>query len=150
MEILRKTFNKDSKIKISKLENEQNLQNKNSKTINQNSNTAAESFNKDLSIKKENNLNKNYYKMQNLENKDLQGNNDSFNNSNLDDEFNKDLENLKKFSKLKNSLNSQNLEEKNKYLLNELKNSNNFKEDKETKNLKELSRLFGDPKVEEN
>lgn len=150
MEILRKTFNKDSRIRISKLENEQNLQNKNSKTINQSYNTAVESFNKDLSIKKEDNLNKNYYKTQNLENKDLQGNNDSFNNSNLDDEFNKDLENLKKFSKLKNSLNSQNLEEKNKSLLNELKNSNNFKEDKETKNLKELSRLFGDPKVEEN
>ncbi|MCR8684951.1 DNA polymerase III subunit gamma/tau [Campylobacter ureolyticus] len=150
MEILRKTFNKDSRIKISKLENEQNLQNKDSKTINQNSNTAAESFNKDLSIKKEDNLNKNYYKTQNLENKDLQRNNDSFNNSNLDDEFNKDLANLKKFSKLKNSLNSQNLEEKNKSLLNELKNSNNFKEDKETKNLKELTRLFGDPKVEEN
>lgn len=150
MEILRKTFNKDSRIKISKLENEQNLQNKNSKTINQNSNTAVESFNKDLSIKKEDNLNKNYYKTQNLENKDLQGNNDSFNNSDLDDEFNKDLENLKKFSKLKNSLNSQNLEEKNKSLLNELKNSNNFKESEETKNLKELTRLFGDPKVEEN
>lgn len=153
MEILRKTFNKDSKIKISKLENEQNLQNKNSKTINQSYNTnktAIENISKDLSIEKENNLNKDYYKIQDLENKDLQGNNGSFNNSNLDDEFNKDLENLKKFSKLKNSLNSQNLEEKNKYLLNELKNSNNFKEDKETKNLKELSRLFGDPKVEEN
>lgn len=150
MEILRKTFNKDSKIKISKLENEQNLQNKNSKTINQNSNTAAESFNKDLSIKKEDNLNKNYYKTQDLEDKDLQINDDSLSNSDLDDEFNKDLENLKKFSKLKNSLNSQNLEEKNKSLLNELKNSNNFKESKETKNLKELTRLFGDPKVEEN
>ncbi len=132
MEILRKTFNEDSKIKISKLENEQNLQNKNS-------NTAAESFNKNLSIKKEDNLNK-----------DLQGNDDSLNNSDFDDEFNKDLANLKKFSKLKNSLNSQNLEEKNKFLLNELKNSNNFKESKETKNLKELTRLFGDPKVEEN
>lgn len=150
MEILRKTFNKDSKIKISKLENEQNLQNKNSKTINKNSNTVAESFNKNLSIKKEDNLNKNYYKTQNLENKDLQGNNDSFNSSNLDDEFNKDFANLKKFSGLKNSLNHQNLEEKNKYLLNEIKKSNNFKEDKETKNLKELTRLFGDPKVEEN
>lgn len=132
MEILRKTFNKDSKIKISKLENEQNLQNKNS-------NTATESFNKNLSIKKEDNLNK-----------DLQENDDSLNNSDFDDEFNKDLANLKKFSGLKNSLNSQNLEEKNKSLLNELKNSNNFKEDKETKNLKELTRLFGDPKVEEN
>ena len=139
MEILRKTFNKDSKIKISKLENEQNLQNKNSKTINKNSNTATESFNKNLSIKKEDNLNK-----------DLQENDDSLNNSDFDDEFSKDLENLKKFSGLKNSLNTQNLEEKNKYLLNELKNSNNFKEDKETKNLKELTRLFGDPKVEEN
>ena len=132
MEILRKTFNKDSKIKISKLENEQNLQNKNS-------NTDTGSLNKDLSIKKEDNLNK-----------DLQRNDDSLNNSDFDDEFNKDLANLKKFSKLKNSLNSQNLEEKNKSLLNELKNSNNFKEDKETKNLKELTRLFGDPKVEEN
>lgn len=132
MEILRKTFNENSKIKISKLENEQNLQNKNS-------NTAAESFNKNLSIKKEDNLNK-----------DLQENDDNLNNSDFDDEFNKDLANLKKFSKLKNSLNSQNLEEKNKSLLNELKNSNNFKEDKETKNLKELTRLFGDPKVEEN
>lgn len=132
MEILRKTFNKDSKIKISKLENEQNLQNKNS-------NTATESFNKNLSIKKEDNLNK-----------DLQENDDSLNNSDFDDEFNKDLANLKKFSGLKNSLNSQNLEEKNKFLLNELKNSNNFKESKETKNLKELTRLFGDPKVEEN
>ncbi|VYS85864.1 DNA polymerase III subunit gamma/tau [Campylobacter ureolyticus] len=139
MEILRKTFNKDSKIKISKLENEQNLQNENSNTVNQNSNTAAESFNKNLSIKKEDNLNK-----------DLQGNDDSLNNSDFDDEFNKDLANLKKFSKLKNSLNSQNLEEKNKSLLNELKNSNNFKESEETKNLKELTRLFGDPKVEEN
>lgn len=136
MEILRKTFNKDSKIKISKLEN---LQNKKSETINKNSNTATESFNKNLSIKKEDNLNK-----------DLQGNDDSLNNSDFDDEFNKDFVNLKKFSKLKNSLNSQNLEEKNKSLLNELKNSNNFKEDKETKNLKELTRLFGDPKVEEN
>ncbi|MDU5325776.1 DNA polymerase III subunit gamma/tau [Campylobacter ureolyticus] len=139
MEILRKTFNKDSKIKISKLENEQNLQNKNSKIINKNSNTATESFNKNLSIKKEDNLNK-----------DLQENDDSLNNSDFDDEFNKDLANLKKFSGLKNSLNTQNLEEKNKSLLNELKKSNNFKEDKETKNLKELSRLFGDPKVEEN
>ena len=132
MEILRKTFNENSKIKISKLENEQNLQNKNS-------NTDTGSLNKDLSIKKEDNLNK-----------DLQGNDDNLNNSDFDDEFNKDLANLKKFSKLKNSLNSQNLEEKNKSLLNELKNSNNFKEDKETKNLKELTRLFGDPKVEEN
>ena len=139
MEILRKTFNKDSKIKISKLENEQNLQNKNSKIINKNSNTATESFNKNLSIKKEDNLNK-----------DLQENDDSLNNSDFDDEFNKDLANLKKFSGLKNSLNTQNLEEKNKSLLNELKKSNNFKEDKETKNLKELTRLFGDPKVEEN
>ena len=139
MEILRKTFNKDSKIKISKLENEQNLQNKNSKIINKNSNTATESFNKNLSIKKEDNLNK-----------DLQENDDSLNNSDFDDEFNKDLANLKKFSGLKNSLNTQNLEEKNKFLLNELKKSNNFKEDKETKNLKELTRLFGDPKVEEN
>lgn len=132
MEILRKTFNKDSKIKISKLENEQNLQNKNS-------NTDTGSLNKDLSTKKEANLNK-----------DLQENDDSLNNSDFDDEFNKDLANLKKFSKLKNSLNSQNLEEKNKSLLNELKNSNNFKESEETKNLKELTRLFGDPKVEEN
>lgn len=139
MEILRKTFNKDSKIKISKLENEQNLQNKKSETINKNSNTATEGFNKDLSIKKEDNLNK-----------DLQENDDSLNNSDFDDEFNKDLANLKKFNKLKNSLNSQNLEEKNKFLLNELKNSNNFKESEETKNLKELTRLFGDPKVEEN
>lgn len=142
MEILRKTFNKDSRIKISKLENEQNLQNKNSKTINQNYNinkATIENFSKDLSIEKENNLNK-----------DLQGNDDGLNNSDFDDEFNKDLANLKKFSKLKNSLDSQNLEEKNKSLLNELKNSNNFKEDKETKNLKELTRLFGDPKVEEN
>lgn len=139
MEILRKTFNKDSRIKISKLENEQNLQNKNSETINQNSNTDTGDFNKDLPIKKEANLDK-----------DLQGNDDSLNNSDFDDEFNKDLTNLKKFSKLKNSLNSQNLEEKNKSLLSELKNSNNFKEDKETKNLKELTRLFGDPKVEEN
>ena len=126
MEILRKTFNKDSKIKISKLENEQSLQN-------ENSNTAAGGFDKDLSI-----------------NKDLQENDDSLNNSDFDDEFNKDLANLKKFSKLKNSLNSQNLEEKNKSLLNELKSSNNFKESEETKNLKELTRLFGDPKVEEN
>lgn len=132
MEILRKTFNKDSKIKISKLENEQNLQNKNS-------NTDTGSLNKDLSTKKEANLNK-----------DLQENDDSLNNSDFDDEFNKDLANLKKFSKLKNSLNSQNLEEKNKSLLNELKNSNNFKESEETKNLKELTRLFGDPKIEEN
>ena len=132
MEILRKTFNKDSKIKISKLENEQNLQNKNS-------NTDTGSLNKDLSIKKEDNLNK-----------DLQRNDDSLNNSDFDDEFNKDFANLKKFSKLKNSLNSQNLEEKNKSLLNELKNSNNLKEDKETKNLKELTRPPGDPKVEEN
>ena len=142
MEILRKTFNKDRRIKISKLENEQNLQNKNSKTINQNYNinkATIENFSKDLSIEKENNLNK-----------DLQGNDDGLNNSDFDDEFNKDLANLKKFSKLKNSLDSQNLEEKNKSLLNELKNSNNFKEDKETKNLKELTRLFGDPKVEEN
>ena len=142
MEILRKTFNKDSRIKISKLENEQNLQNKNSKTINQNYNinkATIENFSKDLSIEKENNLNK-----------DLQGNDDGLNNSDFDDEFNKDLANLKKFSKLKNSLDSQNLEEKNKSLLNELKKSNNFKEDKETKNLKELTRLFGDPKVEEN
>lgn len=142
MEILRKTFNKDSKIKISKLENEQNLQNKNSKTINQNYNinkANIENFSKDLSIEKENNLNK-----------DLQGNDDGLNNSDFDDEFNKDLANLKKFSKLKNSLNSQNLEEKNKSLLNELKNSNNFKESEETKNLKELTRLFGDPKIEEN
>lgn len=139
MEILRKTFNKDSKIKISKLENEQNLQNKKSETINKNFNTAKEGFNKDLSIKKEDNLNK-----------DLQENDDNLNNSDFDDEFNKDFVNLKKFSKLKNSLNSQNLEEKNKSLLNELKNSNNFKEDKEIKNLKELTRLFGDPKVEEN
>lgn len=139
MEILRKTFNKDSRIKISKLENEQNLQNKKSETINKNSNTATEGFNKDLSIKKEDNLNK-----------DLQENDDSLNNSDFDDEFNKDLANLKKFNKLKNSLNSQNLEEKNKFLLNELKNSNNFKESEETKNLKELTRLFGDPKVEEN
>lgn len=129
MEILRKTFNKDSKIKISKLEN---LQNKNS-------NTDTGSFNKDLSIKKEDNLNK-----------DLQENDDNLNNSDFDDEFNKDLANLKKFSKLKNSLNSQNLEEKNKSLLDELKNSNNFKESEETKNIKELTRLFGDPKVEEN
>lgn len=132
MEILRKTFNENSKIKISKLENEQNLQN-------ENSNTATGSLNKDLSTKKEANLNK-----------DLQGNDDSLNNSDFDDEFNKDLANLKKFSKLKNSLNSQNLEEKNKSLLNELKNSSNFKESEETKNLKELTRLFGDPKVEEN
>lgn len=139
MEILRKTFNKDSKIKISKLENEQNLQNKNSKTINKNSNTATESFNKNLSIKKEDNLNK-----------DLQENDDSLNNSDFDDEFNKDLANLKKFSGLKNSLNTQNLEEKNKSLLDELKNTNNFKESEETKNLKELTRLFGDPKVEES
>lgn len=142
MEILRKTFNKDSRIKISKLENEQNLQNKNSKTINQNYNinkATIENFSKDLSIEKENNLNK-----------DLQENDDSLNNSDFDDEFNKDLANLKKFSGLKNSLNTQNLEEKNKSLLNELKKSNNFKEDKETKNLKELTRLFGDPKVEEN
>lgn len=143
MEILRKTFNKDSKIKISKLENEQNLQNKNS-------NTATESFNKNLSIKKEDNLNKNYYKTQDLEDKDLQINDDGLSNSDLDGEFNKDLANLKKFSKLKNSLNSQNLEEKNKSLLDELKNSNSFKESEETKNLKELTRLFGDPKVEEN
>lgn len=129
MEILRKTFNKDSKIKISKLEN---LQNKNS-------NTDTGSLNKDLSTKKEASLDK-----------DLQGNDDSLNNSNLDDEFKKDLANLKKFSDLKKSLSSNNLEEKNKSLLDELKSSNNFKESKETKKLKELTRLFGDPKVEEN
>lgn len=132
IEILRKTFNKDSKIKISKLENEQNLQNKNS-------NTATGSFNKDLSIKKEANLNK-----------DLQGNNDSLNNSDFDDEFNKDLANLKKFSNLKKNLGLDSLEERNKSLLDELKSSNSFKESEETKNLKELTRLFGDPKVEEN
>ncbi|MCZ6133297.1 DNA polymerase III subunit gamma/tau [Campylobacter ureolyticus] len=129
IEILRKTFNKDSKIKISKLEN---LQNKNS-------NTDTGSLNKDLSTKKEASL----YK-------DLQGNDDSLNNSDFDDEFNKDLANLKKFTDLKKNLNSDSLEERNKSLLDELKNSNNFKEDKETKNLKELTRLFGDPKVEEN
>ena len=139
MEILRKTFNKDSKIKIYKLDKDKNLQNKDSKTINQNFNTATESFNKNLSIKKEDNLNK-----------DLQENDDSLNNSDFDDEFNKDLANLKKFSGLKNSLNTQNLEEKNKSLLDELKNTNNFKESEETKNLKELTRLFGDPKVEES
>ena len=132
MEILRKTFNKDSKIKISKLENEQSLQN-------ENSNTAAGSFDKDLSIKKEDNLNK-----------DLQENDDSLNNSDFDDEFNKDLANLKKFSNLKKNLNLDSLEERNKSLLDELKNSNSFKESEETKNLKELTRLFGDPKVEEN
>ncbi|MCZ6168761.1 DNA polymerase III subunit gamma/tau [Campylobacter ureolyticus] len=129
IEILRKTFNKDSKIKISKLEN---LQNKNS-------NTDTGSLNKDLSTKKEASLDK-----------DLQGNDDSLNNSDFDDEFNKDLANLKKFTDLKKNLNSDSLEERNKSLLDELKNSNNFKEDKETKNLKELTRLFGDPKVEEN
>lgn len=122
MEILRKTFNKDSKIKISKLENEQNLQNKNSETINQNSNTDTGSFNKEASL----------------------------NNSNFDDEFSKDLANLKKFSNLKKNLGLDSLEERNKSLLDELKSSNNFKESEETKNLKELTRLFGDPKVEEN
>lgn len=150
MEILRKTFNKDSKIKIYKLDKDKNLQNKDSKTINQNFNTAAESFNKDLSIKKENNLNENYHKTQDLEDKDLQINADSFNNSNLDDEFNKDLESLKKFNDLKKNLSIDSLEEKNKSLLDELKSSNNFKESKEARNLKELTRLFGDPKVEEN
>ncbi|PKZ29251.1 DNA polymerase III subunit gamma/tau [Campylobacter ureolyticus] len=153
MEILRKTFNKDSKIKISKLDKDKNLQNKDSKTINQNYNinkVTIENFSKDLSIEKENNLNKNYHKTQNLENKDFQINYDSLNNSNLDDEFKKDLANLKKFSDLKKSLSSNNLEEKNKSLLDELKSSNNFKESKETKKLKELTRLFGDPKVEEN
>ncbi|MCZ6171923.1 DNA polymerase III subunit gamma/tau [Campylobacter ureolyticus] len=153
MEILRKTFNKDSKIKISKLENEQNLQNKNSKTINQSYNTyktAIENISKDLSIEKEDNLNKNYYKMQDLEDKDLQINDDGLSNSDLDDEFNKDLESLKKFSDLKKNLSIDSLEEKNKSLLDELKSSNNFKESKEARNLKELTRLFGNPKVEEN
>ena len=153
MEILRKTFNKDSKIKISKLKNEQNLQNKNSKTINQSYNTyktAIENISKDLSIEKEDNLNKNYYKMQDLEDKDLQINDDGLSNSDLDDEFNKDLESLKKFSDLKKNLSIDSLEEKNKSLLDELKSSNNFKESKEARNLKELTRLFGNPKVEEN
>lgn len=139
MEILRKTFNKDSKIKISKLENEQNLQNKKSETINKNSNTATEGFNKDSSIKKEDNLNK-----------DLQENDDNLNNSDFDNEFNKDLANLKKFSNLKKNLSLDSLEERNKSLLDELKSSNSFKESEESKNLKELTRLFGDPKVEEN
>ena len=150
MEILRKTFNKDSKIKIYKLDKDKNLQNKDSKTINQNFNTAAESFNKDLSIKKENNLNENYHKTQDLEDKDLQINADGLSNSDLDDEFNKDLESLKKFNDLKKNLSIDSLEEKNKSLLDELKSSNNFKESKEARNLKELTRLFGDPKVEEN
>ncbi|MCZ6134623.1 DNA polymerase III subunit gamma/tau [Campylobacter ureolyticus] len=153
MEILRKTFNKDSKIKISKLENEQSLQNKNSKTINQSYNTnktAIENISKDLSIEKEDNLNKNYYKTQDLEDKDLQINDDGLSNSDLDDEFNKDLESLKKFNNLKKNLSIDSLEEKNKSLLDELKSSNNFKESKEARNLKELTRLFGDPKVEEN
>ncbi|MCZ6159592.1 DNA polymerase III subunit gamma/tau [Campylobacter ureolyticus] len=153
MEILRKTFNKDSKIKISKLENEQSLQNKNSKTINQSYNTnktAIENISKDLSIEKEDNLNKNYYKTQDLEDKDLQINDDGLSNSDLDDEFNKDLESLKKFNDLKKNLSIDSLEEKNKSLLDELKSSNNFKESKEARNLKELTRLFGDPKVEEN
>lgn len=150
MEILRKTFNKDSKIKIYKLDKDKNLQNKDSKTINQNFNTAAESFNKDLSIKKENNLNENYHKTQDLEDKDLQINDDGLSNSDLDDEFNKDLESLKKFNDLKKNLSIDSLEEKNKSLLDELKSSNNFKESKEARNLKELTRLFGDPKVEEN
>ena len=103
-----------------------------------------------MSIKKENNLNENYHKTQDLEDKDLQINADSFNNSNLDDEFNKDLESLKKFNDLKKNLSIDSLEEKNKSLLDELKSSNNFKESKEARNLKELTRLFGDPKVEEN
>lgn len=153
MEILRKTFNKDSKIKIYKLENEQSLQNKNSKTINQSYNTnktAIENISKDLSIEKEDNLNKNYYKTQDLEDKDLQINDDGLSNSDLDDEFNKDLESLKKFNNLKKNLSIDSLEEKNKSLLDELKSSNNFKESKEARNLKELTRLFGDPKVEEN
>lgn len=145
MEILRKTFNKDSKIKISKLENEKIL--KKEKDINQNINpskTVTKSFYKDLPAQKEDDLNKN---IKNLENKNPQDN-DSLHI--LDAEFNKDLANLKKFSDLKKSLSLDSLEEKNKSLLDELKNSNNFKESKEAKNLKELARLFGDPKVEEN
>ena len=151
--ITKTSFNKYSKIKISKLKNEQNLQNKNSKTINQSYNTyktAIENISKDLSIEKEDNLNKNYYKMQDLEDKDLQINDDGLSKSDLDDEFNKDLESLKKFSDLKKNLSIDSLEEKNKSLLDELKSSNNFKESKEARNLKELTRLFGNPKVEEN
>ncbi len=153
MEILRKTFNENSKIKISKLDKDKNLQNKDYKTINQNYNinkATIENFSKDLSIEKENNLNENYHKTQDLENKDFQINGDSLNNSNLDDEFKKDFANLKKFSDLKKNLSIDSLEEKNKSLLDELKSSNNFKESKEARNLKELTRLFGNPKVEEN
>ena len=153
MEILRKTFNENSKIKISKLDKDKNLQNKDYKTINQNYNinkATIENFSKDLSIEKENNLNENYHKTQDLENKDFQLNGDSLNNSNLDDEFKKDFANLKKFSDLKKNLSIDSLEEKNKSLLDELKSSNNFKESKEARNLKELTRLFGNPKVEEN
>ena len=51
---------------------------------------------------------------------------------------------------MKKNLSIDSLEEKNKSLLDELKSSNNFKESKEARNLKELTRLFGDPKVEEN
>lgn len=123
MEILRKTFDESTKIKISQSKNKANIQNTNIS----------------------NNKPSNNFTDENLDTSKLKS------SSNLsNDSFDKDLENLKKFSALKGDLNSQNLEEKSKSLLNELKSTNTFKESYETKNLKELKRLFGEPKVEEN
>lgn len=123
MEILRKTFDESTKIKISQSKNKANMQNTNIS----------------------NNKPSNNFTDENLDTSKLKS------SSNLsNDSFDKDLENLKKFSALKGDLNSQNLEEKSKSLLNELKSANTFKESYETKNLKELKRLFGEPKVEEN